>query len=205
MGIKGSLKRIDHKLLGDHIQKAYRWSAMNYDHIVNPGAYDKFFLQAKSFIVCTELETIELIKAQFEGTEFTAFDTVVRLLAVEDFYGLNDFGFSLYKKMQVHRGSYESHNENRFIDLIKSFEDKGYDASSKIETDKKLRLYDGSHRLALAIYYDIRKVAVQMSYTDHGNRNFGLKWFIDNEFSEIEISRIRNRFEQLGVEGEHIK
>ena len=87
---------------------------------------------------------------------FNRYDMIVRLLAIENYYGKNEYGFNLYRKMQAARIGIDSVEPAvfRFRKLIESYENNGYDSSSEIELDSCLHLYDGSHRMAMALYYN---------------------------------------------------
>jgi hypothetical protein len=45
----------------------------------------------------------ELFFQQQRGNKFNRYDIVVRYLAIENYYKINDFGFNLYNKMQINR------------------------------------------------------------------------------------------------------
>ena len=57
------------------------------------------------------------------------FVLAVRYLAIEAYYKKQDYGFSLYKKMQLIRCN-KPFAETQFRDLIDSFEKNGYDNKS---------------------------------------------------------------------------
>jgi hypothetical protein len=46
---------------------------------------------------------------------------------------------------------------NKFVNLVKSVNEKGFSVSSKLECDCQNKLIDGSHRLAVNIYNQITK------------------------------------------------
>ena len=66
-------------------------------------------------------------------TGFNRYDMIVRLLAIENYYGKNDFGWDLYRKQQnTRKGGDWQNAESRFRALIKSYEENGYDTTSSI-------------------------------------------------------------------------
>ncbi len=79
----------------------------------------------------------------------------VRLLAIEEYYGRNDVGYSVYKKAQsLHCDEQTAERRlDKYIELIKSWEKNGYDADSRIKITDKNDVFDGVHRLALACYH----------------------------------------------------
>ena len=135
----------------------------------------------------------ELLVQQYSNNEFGRYDIFVRLLAIEEYYNKNNIGFALYKKMQnlrVHP-QYAQSAEKRFKLLIKSFEEKGYDETSEIIVDKNLKLLDGSHRIALAIYHNTPKVKIRIvdRITDI---EYGLSWF-KQYFTDEECKVLHDR------------
>ncbi len=132
------------------------------------------------------------------GNSFERWDTVVRYLAIENYFGLNDYGFKLYRKMQSLRmgEDYVDSAETTFKNLIKSFDKNGYDNNSSITCDENLKLLDGSHRLALALYFGIPKLLVLIK---RGNNKveYSEKWFIAKGFTIEERELIRNKANEL--------
>ena len=120
----------------------------------------------------------ELLARQYIAGEFNRFDIIVRLLAAENYYQLNEYGFELYKKMQEARvrAGYSEISVNRYKALIRSFEQRGYDSRSEIIVDSNLGLINGAHRVALAIYYKIPNVKLRI---ENGTKDirFGMEWF----------------------------
>lgn len=142
------------------------------------------------------LTATDLFLSQYDNTEFNAVDIAVKCLAIDEYYGLNNYGFNIYRKMQQLRI-----NENwdeRFLTLIKSFE-KGFDDSSHLETDLNYDLHDGSHRLALALYHDMKEIPVRIYNTYVSRRKYGFAWFIENGFTENEINIIKEKLNELFV------
>jgi len=123
---------------------------------------------------------------------------IVRLLAIENYYGKNNYGWKLYEKMQDARNGagFSIEASKRFKELIKSFEENGYDKSSCILTDSSIKLLDGSHRLAAAVYYGIQDVNIEINPINH-NPDYKIEWFIENDFSKAELELITNRFNEL--------
>ena len=146
----------------------------------------------------------ELLMQQFlQGggeNQFLRYDIIVRLLAVEDYYGLNDIGFGLYKKMQDLRvrPGYSSYAVKRYLELISSVENNGYIEDSEIIVDRNLRLLDGAHRIALAIYYKVLNVKIRILDREEEIK-YGMKWFSDH-FCENACNMIIKKFNQISRE-----
>lgn len=145
-----------------------------------------------------KLSVSEIFFQQNTNEGYNRYDTIVRLLAVENYYGLNDYGFDFYKRMQAARVKQEYVDESitKFYDLITSFEGHGYDSKSEILLDKDLHLLDGSHRLALAIYYNIKEIRVRIRKKSEPVF-YGIEWFKINGFNELECNILVSKFEEI--------
>lgn len=176
-----------HKLGYRKVICAYKYSFLDEEEIFNE--------QPKSIMI----DLRELLIQQYDRTEFNRYDILVRLLAVEEYYGKNDFGFGLYERMQNARiyAGYARIAINRFKQLIVSVEQYGYDRDSEIIVDKNLRLIDGSHRLALAIYHNILKVRIRV--VDRFEEiHYGMEWFsafVDKRWCDI----LKHQFENISL------
>ncbi len=141
----------------------------------------------------------ELFFQQNKKGGFNRLDIIVRLIAIECEYGLNSYGWDLYRKMQDFRCKDENISTetriNIFKTLIRSWETTGYDDSSLIEVDKCYRLIDGSHRMALSIYHDRDFVNCRV-YQEEREYEYGADWFINNGFTNEEIGIINTRLEE---------
>jgi len=83
----------------------------------------------------------------------------LRYVAVENYYGENDFGKDFY----ITANRWESDaalqaDLDRFDALIKSIETKGYDTKSIIYVDLDGNCFNGTHRLALCAWFGIDKI-----------------------------------------------
>lgn len=140
----------------------------------------------------------ELFYQENDAEGFNRFDIIVRLLAIENYYGENDFGWDLYRKQQnIRKGSVDYENaESRFLALIKSYEEKGYDKTSNIQIGSDLRIWDGSHRIALAMYHKQYQIFCEVM-PSIWPIYYGIKWYIENDFSLAEIAKIQKRYVKL--------
>lgn len=137
------------------------------------------------------LDVSDVFFIQFTGKELWRYDMVVRYLAIENYYGQNALGFDLYRKMQNARveEGYSEQAEIRFKQLIASYENEGYDKESKIVVDKNLKLIDGSHRMALAIYHNQPTISALVI---NGERfvDYSIDWFMKVGFTDEEMDII---------------
>lgn len=153
-----------------------------------------FKLVSGRFEICIAPES--LISAEYRNNEYNRYDTIVRLLAVENYYSKNDYGMSLYTKMQVQRGAPEGYKE-RFKHLIKRVEKHGFDWKKAIDVKRDGYLLDGSHRLALALYHDTPAISARVHYLRRGQVPYGLDWFRKNGFTDDQCKQIETRREKL--------
>ena len=149
-------------------------------------------------IVKSEIPIIELFFMQFKNEKFNRFDMIVRLLAIENYYNKNDFGWLLYNKIQDLRvgNNYSIVAKSKFIELIKNWEENGYNTESAIEVNSEMGLLDGSHRLALALYHNLKNININI-LSDNIHPEYGIEWFIENNFSEKEIKYIIERYNKV--------
>lgn len=144
--------------------------------------------------IYVNLKATDLFLAQYHDCEFNAIDIVVKFLAIENYYKKNDFGFELYRKMQMKRVG-EDWTE-RFVKLIQSFEN-GIDMESWVKTDLHYSIHDGAHRLALALFHGYEDIPVRVFNVEVQRRYYGINWFRENDFSEKEISLIMSKLNEL--------
>lgn len=81
------------------------------------------------------IDTNELMLCQYKENQFNRYDIVVRLLAIKHYYGQNAYGFNLYERMQSIRSEDENYgniSRKRFVEVIKSFEENGYNSNSEL-------------------------------------------------------------------------
>lgn len=125
---------------------------------------------------------------------FNRFDIIVRLLAIECEKGLNDYGWDLYKRMQSARKSpdFAESSMVRFRSLIRSYEERGYDSKSEISLDNELKLWNGSHRIAMAIFRHQPQINAIVS-KKRKVVFYGIQWFYHNGFTQKECDLIKDK------------
>ena len=141
------------------------------------------------------IDTNELMLCQYKENQFNRYDIVVRLLAIKHYYGQNAYGFNLYERMQSIRSEDENYgniSRKRFVEVIKSFEENGYNSNSELVIDEKLHLVDGSHRLALALYFAVPRLKVRIVERKE-EIYYGKDWFVKS-FSSEECKIIEETF-----------
>ncbi len=130
--------------------------------------------------------------------DFLRYDMIVRLLAVECYYGKNDYGFDFYKRMQHGRMGKEWAEKavGIFRNLIKSYDEKGYDPNSEILLDSNLHLIDGSHRMAMAMYHQIPTINAKV-IKQQADVFYSIEWFGCNGFSNDECRILQDKYREL--------
>lgn len=145
-----------------------------------------------------EMNIYDLFFQQNHVDGFNRLDIIVRYLAIENYFGKNDFGFELYSKMQEKRMGKEHAlvSIGIFKELIDSWTKRGYDSTSEIECDCNLQLFDGSHRMALALYTKQNTIFCKV-YGFVNDVVYGKEWFVENGFTIEEIKKILDKYEQI--------
>jgi hypothetical protein len=90
-------------------------------------------------------------------------------------------------------GKYDEVCIESFKKLIKSYEENGYNTASEIELNRNLTLLDGSHRMALALYYKINVISCKIRPYSIPVK-YDLEWFIKNGFSLTELAILRDTY-----------
>ncbi len=113
---------------------------------------------------------------------------IVRYMYVESYMNGDDTGIEMYKKMQFkRRGEYKDF-VTRFNANIQSFKKNGYKKYSYILTNRHLFLRDGSHRLAMSMYFGNDITCLVQDHDMHFG--YELNWFNENDFTSDEIAAI---------------
>lgn len=87
--------------------------------------------------------------------------SALRYVAVEEYYGQNVFGKALYIKANHFDSDAAMQKDlERFDALIKSIETKGYDMRSGVFVDLDGKCFNGTHRLALCVWFGVKKIPV---------------------------------------------
>tara|TARA_Y100000034_G_C6779623_1_gene348352 strand:- start:347 stop:850 length:504 start_codon:yes stop_codon:yes gene_type:complete len=146
----------------------------------------------------------ELIDKQIVDGYFNRVDIIVRYMYIEFFFGQTHKvdPYKLYKKMCTRRLGHTEHADSEdkvmtfvmsYNSLIESVYQNGFYHNSSIllnnESDKKL--IDGSHRIAVGLYFGLEELPVEYDNSDRLYK-FGFDWFEKNNFSKIERSEIES-------------
>ncbi|MBE6895257.1 MAG: hypothetical protein E7483_06650 [Ruminococcaceae bacterium] len=138
---------------------------------------------------------------QVKNSEFRRPDMIVRHLAIDNYYGNNDFGFDLYRKLQdarVKKG-YADQAVKKFYTLIESYAKNGYDPNSYILADRELKLRDGSHRMAMATYLNLPEITVAV-FNATTSLVLDYNWLLEHGFTKEEVDILRQKADSLRQE-----
>jgi len=154
-----------------------------------------------------EVSPAWLFLMQHSDGQFNRYDIIVRYLALEDFHDARNSGIRLYNKMQLARNEYlvsinqkiksEDLHVNKteaFKDLSRSFSKVGYNKNYPLEVNSAMKLVDGSHRIACALFFNQKSIIVEKSAFI--TIDYGLDWF-RIYFDDDEIDSIRSKYQAL--------
>lgn len=168
----------------------------------------------KEYDKLLELSSIEGVEIYFNtiwlfkrtlGKQLDNADLIIKLLAIDNYFKKNDYGFDLYEKMQYTRikTNKEILVKNKqwkkeFKDLIKSFKENGYINQYPVELSKDFKVFNGSHRLCCALSFNIEKIPVKFSetYIDRIWYDYSIEWFKNNGLSKAE-KYINKKYDEL--------
>ncbi|MFT4303207.1 MAG: ParB N-terminal domain-containing protein [Candidatus Woesearchaeota archaeon] len=150
-----------------------------------------------------------LLENQFKKKEFNRVDIIVRYLFIEKYFGKKfDIDvINLYIKMQKNRLGIKKYNQKDYIknfeELIISFKKNNYDLNKPIILTGLNELFDGSHRIAAAIFFKIDDIPCQ--YVENKKvKSYSLNWFknqVNKEnnklFTKKEIKLIKEYLEKI--------
>ena len=98
------------------------------------------------------------------------YELAVRYLAIENYFGKNDYGFDMYKYVMALFAKKQSaeYRLSNFCSLIKNWVTNGYDESKPSKILDNYNYIDGSHRIAIALYFNQPTIKCDV-YTNSDN------------------------------------
>lgn len=159
------------------------------------------FVRTKVFVKHVSCCISDLLSCHIEKNEFFRYDVIIRLLAIENYYNKNNYGWRLYEKLRKRQLNATNVKDEiiRFVDLIKSVEIYRFDKKSEIYLDKNFHLVNGSHRLAVSLYYKYKTIPCRI-IRQNANADYSIRRLIDFDFTQEEIDCILNRYSSLQKE-----
>jgi hypothetical protein len=150
--------------------------------------------------------TEKLLAYQYRKNMFNRYDIIIRYLAIEEYFGKNNYGYNLYKKMQEKRGFSQriDHKKvddslKKFLSLINNIQKNGLDECSAISISKNQELIDGSHRLATALYFNEKLIPLKLNRYKY-DTSYGLEWFKEKDFTKDELNLIEQKRKDIFYE-----
>lgn len=88
------------------------------------------------------------------------YSILVRYLAIENYFGKNNYGYEIYTKVQgkLFGEAAAGRRLLSFCKLINDWKSKGCVLDTNILLDKNFEILDGAHRIALARYYQMEEI-----------------------------------------------
>ncbi len=156
-----------------------------------------------------KVNTKDLLRNCLDSSGFYRMDLVVKYMAIEAFYGDNDYGFRLYRKL--YESKVADGRVKEFKKLIKSVEKNGFIPDERVPitvTGDVRPLDEGSHRIACCLYFGIKKIPVKPVKKQNdgwlcvkkGRRkirrhlNAGREWLLKKGFTHNEIELVTKSY-----------
>lgn len=146
-----------------------------------------------------ELEAVELAVDMLLESYQNDLRMGVRLAAIEQEDGLNDFGFDYYIRAQMLHCDRETAVQRlkRFSGLIAQWRRGGYQKKYLLTLNRNYEVIDGNHRLAMAVYTGQKTIYGNIHPTDlsvgdiHGREAMlGRELLAEHGFSGDELERL---------------
>ena len=146
----------------------------------------------------------EILSNQFENGKFCKYDIIIRYMFIREYYRKNKpelFRHKLYSILAKARDTKD--RSKKFLRLIQSFEENGFDESYPIEMSGNFYICGATHRVALCLYFGIEEVPYKINDScKRKRRRFTKSWLKKNGFKKhIEsIEKTKNKlFKKLGI------
>lgn len=134
-----------------------------------------------------KMPTAALLGGQFIDNEFSRYDLLLRYLTVKSIAEGRDDYLQEYRLMQQARVKKDT--EVNIKSLVESINEKGFMTRYPIPINREGLLIQGAHRLACALYYDIREIPVSI-LPDLKKIYYGRKWFEDINFDQDLLTKL---------------
>lgn len=167
--------------------------------------------------LCVRVNIKSILEDSIVNDKFYYYDLIVRYLAIENCYGLNDCGWEIYKRYAKSlRGG--GKRADVFRDLIKEAQRNRFDDLRHpiliSNLNGEICVRNGFHRLALAIYWNFVDInCVIKNFSSYGKQNKRLTKYSINKLRKIIINEDekciilmqRNKtFSQYGINEKNI-
>jgi len=132
----------------------------------------------------------EILENSFENEVFLRYDLVIKYMFIDTFMKKKKLKkkferFKLYHLLYLDKSPESAvKHHRRFIPIIKSFAEKGYDMMYPLHMSRQYHLQGGSHRLSCCLWFDIYEVPIvfiEGGWTDR-KRRYTKKWMKKHKF-----------------------
>lgn len=195
--IKKKLKAIDSRYLNGKMKKVYKkLRRIGAEPFYNIEGYLHRKYRDGQILYEGDVALKDIILSQYHNDDYENYrfvNGVVELAAIEDYYGLNNYGFRMYAHMQE---DCDFDWIARFKKLIKSYEKNGFDGRHYVQLAKDFAVMDGSHRIMLALYSNMEFIYAKVYQTER-DRPFNIDYFWGKGFTLEECKLIKRRRNNL--------
>lgn len=143
-----------------------------------------------------KIPTAALFCNHFINGEFSRYDLLMRYIAIDFILNNDEVGLEYYKTMQKKRVEGETLED--FKKLIDSVKEKGFLNKNPIPISKDGHIVDGSHRLACALYFNVKEIPIEIKPIR--GVYYSKQWFIDNGFDDEAIQLLEKTKRYLFLE-----
>ena len=121
-------------------------------------------------------KNIAISVAEIACINLNDYRIATRYLAIDNYYGKNTIGYSIYLKLMELQVPHESAMKrlSEFINLINKWDEYGYDSTKSIDISEEGYLIDGTHRLTLGLYKGLQKMTGDVYDANLYNEGFCL-------------------------------
>ena len=128
------------------------------------------------------------------------FYVAARLLDAKLYYEKGDasFPYQVAVSYNYNPKCNRAKRDKRFLDLLNSVQNEGYNFNCHVIIDKDMQLVDGSHRIALAIYNNITEVTVDCWYRKKIVYQ-GLEQWTASAINPQIFNNVLNEFERIQI------
>lgn len=219
--LRYKISRLDKRYFHSALSRTYIWyKSWKYES-------KRFFKGKKSILLrepIADMLLMQLDQRENQFNQYCSYDFAVRYLAVENYYGKNNYGFELYKKMHMLRGNYgqknaveqhyekvrakkhipqyrnngylEQHSVEQFENLLTSVNENGFYKESCVMGDRNLLCMNGTHRITIAFYKGMEYLNVVV-HNKLFQRKYSIDFFWEHGFSLEEIQSIETKMEEI--------
>lgn len=180
-----------HETLRDEMEDILKKLRVQYVWIY-PHLYDLMFGEPET--VRTEIGISEIVRTCRDDARLA-----VRLAAAEQHDGKNTFGYEFYKRAQGMHCMEHTAAERllQFIRLMEDWKALGYRKEYPLCLNRNYEVIDGNHRLAVAVYYHLKKISCNIYPTEiplaeiHGKEPIMPRGMLrEHGFTEKEIRKL---------------